>query len=154
MSEEDKIRVMKDCMNNALYGGCGMPFAFVFVIILSAMLFLSSCATRTKIEYVDRDVYHYVTKVERDTVMESVRDSVYIHEKGDTVWFEKWHTKYVDKIVERHDTCWRDSLVTEYRESVKEVVKFPKTYWWFLGISIISIIFAFVKVSRWLRTIL
>lgn len=132
--------------------GCGTPFVVAFVMLL--VMLLSSCATRTKIEYVDRDVYHYVTKVERDTVMESVHDSIHIHEKGDTVLVEKWHTKYVDKIIERHDTCWRDSIATEDKESVKEVVKYPKTYWWFLGISIISIIFAFVKVSRWLRTIL
>lgn len=134
-------------------GGClGRTLMFLMLAVVFCMAF-SSCATRTKIEYRDRDVYHYVTKVEKDTVTERVHDSVYIHERNDTVWFEKWHTKYVDKIVERHDTCWRDSVVTEYKETTKEVVKFPKTYWWFLGISIISIIFAFVKVSRWLRLI-
>ena len=149
----EKDKIIKDCMEKAMYNGCGVPTCLAVVVFIVVMFF-SSCATRTKIEYKDRDVYHYVTKVEKDTVMERVHDSVYIHERNDTVWFEKWHTKYIDKIVERHDTCWRDSLVTEYKETIKEVVKYPKTYWWFLGISIISIIFAFVKVSRWLRMIL
>lgn len=153
MTDMDKDKIIKDCMEKAMYNGCGVPTCLAVVLFIVVMFF-SSCATRTKIEYKDRDVYHYVTKVEKDTVKESVHDSVYIHEKGDSFFVERWHTKYVDKIVERHDTCWRDSLVTEYKEKTKEVVKYPKTYWWFLGISIISIIFAFVKVSRWLRTIL
>lgn len=152
MTREEYTKTV--CEETVQNGGClGRTLTLLMFAVVFCMAF-SSCATRTKIEYVDRDVYHYVTKVEKDTVMERVHDSVYIHEKGDTVWFEKWHTKYVDKIVERCDTCWRDSVVTEYKESVKEVVKFPKTYWWFLGISIISVIFAFVKVSRWLRMIL
>ena len=150
MNDIDKDKIIKECMDKAMYSGCGAPTCLA-VILFIVVMFFSSCATRTKIEYKDRDVYHYVTKVEKDTVKESVHDSVYIHEKGDTVWFEKWHTKYVDKIVERHDTCWRDSLVTKYKETTKKVVKYPKTYWWFLGISIISIIFAFIKLLKWLQ---
>lgn len=150
----DKIENMQKIWDDVNgHNGCMWPLMKVALILLFTIAMFSSCATRTKIEYRDRDVNHYVTKVEKDTIKESVHDSVYIHEKGDTIRIEKWHTKYVDKIIERHDTCWRDSVAIEYKESVKEVVKYPKTYWWFLGISIISIIFAFVKVSRWLRMI-
>lgn len=134
-------------------GGCfGRTIMLMVLAIVFCMAF-SSCATRTVVEYRDRDVYHYVTKVEKDTVTERVHDSVYIHEKNDTVWFEKWHTKYVDKIVERHDTCWRDSVVTEYKETTKEVVKIPKIYSISLWFSIICVIFAFIKLTRWLRLI-
>lgn len=121
-------------------------------------LCLSSCATRTRIEYRDRDVNHYVTNNVHDTLIIGTTDSTYVYvtTKGDTVYQTVYRerTRWRDRIVERHDTCWRDSVATEYKESVREVVKFPKTYWWFLGISIISVIFAFVKVSRWLRMIL
>lgn len=51
--------------------------------------------------------------------------------------------------VERSDSL----LSASKKETVKEVVKFPKSYWWFVGISIISFIFAFVKLLRWLRII-
>ena len=45
-----------------------------------------------------------------------------------------------------------DSLLSESKkETVKEVVKYPKSYWLFLGISIIVIIFAIIKVIRWLQ---
>lgn len=148
-SEEEKAKVMKECMEKAMYNGCGTQMMVAFALIV--ILFFSSCATRTQIEYRDRIVDHYITKVEKDTVIEKMHDSVYIHSKGDTVWFEKWHTKYVDKIVLRHDTCWRDSVVTEYKESVKEVVKIPKIFKYSLIFSILVIIFAIIKMVKWLK---
>ena len=149
--EEYTKMVWEEAVQN---GGClGRTLTLLMLAVVFCMAF-SSCATRTKIEYKDRDVYHYVTKVEKDTVTERVHDSVYIHERNDTVWFEKWHTKYVDKIVERHDTCWRDSVVTEYKETTKEIIKIPKIFWCSFVFSIIIIIFAFIKLTRWLRTIL
>ena len=123
--------------------------------IILALFLLSSCAT--KIEYRDRDVNHYITKEVHDTLREHTSDSVFekIYVRGDTVFRTKYveKTRWKDRIVEKHDTCWRDSVATEYKEITKEVVKYPKTYWWFLGISIISIIFAFVKLNKWLRII-
>ena len=125
-----------------------------FLVILC----LFSCATRTKIEYRDRDVNHYVTNTVHDTLRIETTDSTYhkIIVRNDTVYDTKYkeRTRWRDRIVERHDTLWRDSVVTEYKERVAEVVKFPKTYWWFVGISIISFIFAFVKLLRWLRIII
>lgn len=133
--------------------GCGTP---VFVAIaLFIVIAFSSCATKTRIEYRDRDVNHYITNTVHDTLIDKTTDSVYFETivKGDTVYQTKYKekTRWRDRIVERHDTCWRDSIVTEYKETTKEIVKYPKTYWWFLGISIISVIFAFIKLLKWLR---
>lgn len=68
-------------------------------IILSA--FLSACTTT---EYVTVPVTHtdtlYVTNHQRDSI--HVRDSIYVHDRGDTVWIERWHTKYVERL--RTDT--------------------------------------------------
>ena len=132
--------------------GCG---TILTVIIIAIIISLSSCATKTRIEYRDRDVHHYNTVVQHDTLREHTSDSIFerIYVKGDTVYNTKYveKTRWRERIVEKHDTCWRDSVATEYKETTKEVVKYPKTYWWFLGISIISIIFAFVKLKRWLQ---
>ena len=133
--------------------GCGSPI--VATIVITLILAFSSCATKTKIEYRDRVVDHYITKEVHDTLRENTTDSVYFEVvvKGDTVYKTKYKEKIMwrDRIVERHDTCWRDSVVTEYKEKTKEIVKYPKTYWWFLGISLISVIFAIVKIVRWLQ---
>lgn len=132
--------------------GCGAP---MFVCLIAILFLLCSCTTPTKIEYVDREVVRYVTKIQHDTLIKHTHDSVYhtVFQKGDTVYDTKYveKTRWRDRIVERHDTCWRDSVVTEYKETVKEVVKFPKTYWYAVGISFLFFIFAFIKLVRWLQ---
>ncbi len=127
-----------------------------FILVAFALLVaFTSCATSTKIEYRDRDVHHYNTIVQHDTLREHTTDSIYekIYIKGDTVYKTKYveKTRWRNRIVEKRDTCWRDSIQTEHNETIREVVKYPKTYWWLLGISIISIIFAFKKLTRWLK---
>lgn len=129
-----------------------------FILVAFALLVaFTSCATNTKIEYRDRDVHHYNTIVQHDTLRENMHDSVYVEIKtrGDTVYNTKYieRTLYKDRIVERHDTCWRDSVVTEYKETMKEVVKYPKMYWCFMGVSIIFLIFAILKLLKWLRIV-
>lgn len=125
------------------------------MIIIAIILIFSSCATKTKIEYRDRDVNHYITNTVHDTLIDKTTDSVYfeVKVKGDTVYQTKYKekTRWRDRIIERHDTCWRDSVVTKYKETVKEVTKIPKIFWVSLFISIICVIFAFIKLVRWLQ---
>lgn len=149
--EEYFIEVWSRCTRNQ---GCLPVVACVF---FAAILLFSSCATKTKIEFRDRIVDHYHTVTVHDTLREGSRDSIYheIKTVNDTVYDTKVveKTRWKDKIVEKHDTCWRDSVDIQYKEVEKEVVKYPKTYWWLLGISIISVIFAGIKLTRWLRII-
>lgn len=151
--DEYMQKIAKETLENM--NGCGWNTVRIAMVIIFAIMLLSSCATKTKIEYRDRIVDHYTTIVQHDTVREHTTDSIYekIYIKGDTVCKMKYveKTRWRDRIVEKHDTCWRDSIQTEHHETVKEVVKYPKTYWWLFGISIISIIFAFVKLFRWLQ---
>ena len=64
----------------------------LFIILAS---FLSACTTT---KYVTVAEYHtdtlYVTKHQRD--------SIHVRDRGDTVWIERWHTKYVERL--RTDT--------------------------------------------------
>lgn len=135
----------------------GKQFRFIilFIWILFGIICFTSCATKTKIEYRDRIVDNYNTIVQHDTLREHKSDSIFekIYVKGDTVYNTKYveKTRWRDRIVERHDTCWRDSVVTEYKETVKEVTKIPKLFWISMCFSILVIIFAFVKLFRWLQ---
>lgn len=127
----------------------------LFIWILFGIICFTSCATKTKIEYRDRIVDHYNTIVQHDTLRENTSDSIFekIYVKGDTVYNTKYveKTRWRDLIVERHDTCWRDSVVTEYKETTKEVTKIPKLFWISMCFSILVIIFAFVKLFRWMQ---
>ena len=133
--------------------GCGSPI--VAAIIITLILVFSSCATKTKIEYVDREVVKYETKIQHDTLINNIHDSVYhtVFQKGDTIYDTKYveKTKYRDRVVARIDTCYRDSIQTVIKESVKEKQIIPKWCYYLLVVSILFIIFAIVKVIRWLQ---
>jgi len=150
-NDELYARIMQESLMQR--NGCGQPM--LAMIIIAIILIFSSCATKKQIEYVDRDVNHYITNTVHDTLIDKTTDSVYfeVKVKGDTVYQTKYKekTRWRDRIIERHDTCWRDSVVTEYKETVKEVTKIPKIFWVSLFISIICIIFAFIKLVRWLQ---
>ena len=150
-NDELYARIMHESLTQR--NGCGQPM--LAMIIIAIVLIFSSCATKKQIEYVDREVVKYQKEVVHNTLLQHTHDSIYhtVFQKGDTVFDTKYveKTRWRDRIVEKHDTCWKDSISTEYKENTKEVVKYPKTYWWFLGISILFFIFAFVKLFRWLR---
>ena len=128
---------------------------YVLKTVLFAMtLLFFSCATRTKIEYVDREVVKYQKEVVHDTLMQHTHDSIYhtVFQKGDTVFDTKYieKTKWRDRVVVKTDTCYRDSIRTEIRESVIEKQKIPKWCYLSLGISIMFVIFAIGKFVKWL----
>ena len=151
--EEYFVRIMNRRMDN---DGC-YPKAICFCIVIAVILILSSCSVLTKTEYRDRDVNHYITNTVHDTLRIKETDSTHIETitRNDTVFQMVYRekTRWRDRIVEKHDTCYRDSVATEYKETVKEVVKYPKTYWFAIGISILFFIFAFVKLIRWTRVL-
>ena len=126
---------------------------FLFVIL--ALLLLCSCATKTKIEYVDREVVKYQKQFVHDTLIQHTHDSVLhtIIQKGDTVFDTQYivKTKYQDRVVYKADTCYRDSIQTVIKENVKEKQITPKWCYYLLVFSIIVIIFSIIKVIRWLQ---
>ena len=147
---------MQNIWEKCTDGGCLCKGVQLVVIVLLLAL-CCSCATRTTIEYRDRDVNHYITKYVHDTLRVETKDSIH-HEvivKGDTVYDTKfvYRTLWRERVVEKTDTCWRDSVVTEYKENTKEIVKYPKSYWYLLAFSIIFGIFAIIKLVRWLQTL-
>ena len=127
---------------------------FFYCLIL---LLFSSCATKTKIEYRDRIVDHYNTIVQHDTLREHTSDSIFekIYVKGDTVYNTKYveKTRWRDRVVYKTDTCYRDSVQTVIKESVKEKKIVPKWCYFCLAVCAIFIIFAIRKFIRWLQTI-
>lgn len=127
-----------------------------YLFVSLAVVMLYSCATRKSIEYVDREVIKYQKEYVHDTLVQHTHDSVYhtVFQKGDTVYNTKYveRTRWRDRIVEKHDTCWRDSIATEYKETTAEVQKIPKIFWFSMVFSIIIIIFAIIKLVQWLQT--
>lgn len=97
------------------------------ILILLAALLLSGCTRKIYVETVRTDTI-YKHQVERDSI--HIHDSIYIRDKGDTVWVERWHTAWREKL--RIDTLWQsrvDSIAVPYEvEKVVEVEK-PLSWW-------------------------
>ena len=105
-----------------IYYNLGRPpkWAYFLLFIIILILLLSSCKTieyvpkiETKIEYRDR--------IEKDTII--LKDSVYIHQIGDTVYSEKY--KYIYKEHLKVDTAYilQCDTITTIQEVEKKLSK-------------------------------
>lgn len=128
----------------------------VLVIILGLLVLWALCSC-TKTEYITvekvRKDTTYINKVQRDSIY--LHDSTFVKVAGDTVWIERWHTKWQNHL--EHDTVYKartDSVpvpypVTKYVE--KKLSWFQKTL---TGVGILSImalvIFIAFKLKRFL----
>lgn len=124
-------------------------------MVAAVVILLSACATKTKVEYVDREVVKYETKIQHDTLYNDVHDSIYhtIFQKGDTVYNTKYveHIKWKERIVCKIDTLFRDSVSIQIKENTVEKKIIPNWCYYSLVVWIILIIFAVIKVYKWTR---
>ena len=135
--------------------GCGQTM--LAMVIIAIILVFSSCATKKQIEYVDREVVKYETKIQHDTLINNIHDSVYhtVFQKGDTIYDTKYveKTKWRDRVVYKTDTCYRDSVQTITIKKTIEKQIIPKWCRYCLVVCVIFIIFAIRKLIQWLQTI-
>ena len=108
------------------YMGCGFATAGTICLLL-LLLLLASCRS---VKYVPVPEYHtdtvIVSQHHRDSIW--MHDSIYHHEKGDTILIEKWHTKYISKEV--HDTLYQSRVDSiPYPVPVTEYVEKQLSWW-------------------------
>lgn len=121
---------------------------------MCALFLLSGCATKSKIDYRDRDVVKYIKSIQHDTLINNVHDSVYnnIFTRGDTVYNFKYKERvsFKDRIVFRTDTLKKDSIQTQYKENtiIKKII--PKWCWILLVFNVFFCIFVGLKYyNKW-----
>ena len=133
-----------------------MKFEGILLVIIAIILCwaLSSCKTTeyVSVETVRTDTV-YIAHIVTDSVYQ--HDSIYIHEKGDTVWYERWHTQYRDRL--RIDTVYQarvDTIAKPYpviKEVEKKLTKTQKGLMWIGGLSLLAMfVFVVYKVKRFL----
>lgn len=108
-----------DNFKNIIKGVLG---GLAFLLVLG----LASCSPRIIERLV---VQHDTTKVVvRDSVWQYQHDSVYVREKGDTVYKYVEHIRYRDRI--KIDTFYRVKVDSVYVDRIKEVkVETPLSWW-------------------------
>ena len=137
------------------YEGCASAVAVILALVMLAVVL---CGCRTK--YITNAEYKEVPVVMHDTVAKNilridttiVKDSVYFAVKGDTIFKERYNTKWRIKVA--HDTINKvvENPVEVVRNSVKtETKEVNRTYWWQKVLMIIggaSRIYLFIQIYK------
>lgn len=113
MSNEDKIveYLARMC--------CIIIFGIIFAVILAM------CSSCTRTVYIPQTTIQrdsiYITQYKRDSIY--MRDSIFQWLKADTMYIERWHTKYVERLS-------IDTLYIEKNDTIREAyaVEKPLTY--------------------------
>lgn len=95
-----------------------------FTVLCLLAVFLTGCSPKviTQTEY--KTDIQYRDSWRTDSVY--VRDSIFIRERGDTVYVDRWHTAWRDREVVRTDTVMRCDTVR--RETVRRERYVPGFY--------------------------
>lgn len=82
-----------------------ITYLAIFMVGLALMLSVVSCSPKTI--YVPDVHYEYITKTDTFIKIDSVsvKDSIYVTQKGDTVRIERWRVEYRDR--------WREKIVRD-----------------------------------------
>lgn len=117
------------------------------ILVALPFLFLIACKTRTVYVPVESFRVEYINRTERDSIHHY--DSIFVREKGDTLWCEKYKYLYRDRF--RTDTlCVTDTIripypVTETKE-VNRLTSFQSFQIW-LGRIVLFLIIAWISWS-------
>ena len=132
--------------------GCRSFLSIAAAVLILLMLCLLCGCGSTRVVTVEtvRTDTTYITRHERDSI--HVHDSIRIHEAGDTVRIDRWHTKYIESI--KHDTTYiakTDSVPVPYPVEVEVPARLT---WWqririYAGGIALSLIGIWLFVKAW-----
>ena len=99
-----------------------MKKQIIILSVFAALLFTSGCSPRILVREVVRD--SLIVRTELDSVYLYEKDSIFIKQKGDTVFFERFSIRYKDKLIEKKDTTYINKV------EIKEVAVPAQLNWW------------------------
>ena len=126
MTQDNYFDDDRDDMMRAFIRAILAIFTFMFFLFILSLI--AGCKSHERVvvvETVRADTLRLSHNI-RDSVW--LHDSIYIRDKGDTMWIERWHTRWRDRTV--HDTTYiskTDSVPVPYPVEVK--VPKPLAWW-------------------------
>ncbi len=118
MTQDNYFDDDRDDMMRAFIRAILAIFTFMFFVFMLSLI--EGCKSHERVvvvETVRADTLRLSHNI-RDSVW--LHDSIYIRDKGDTMWIERWHTRWRDRTV--HDTTYvskTDSVHVPYPVEVK-----------------------------------
>ncbi len=116
--------------------------------LFAALLFFSGCSPRILVREVVKD--SIIVRTTLDSVYLYEKDSIFVKQSGDTVFWERWSIRYKDKIIEKKDTTYINNV------EIKEVAvpaqlncwqKWQiRSFWWLFGVVAIVVVWQVIKI--------
>ena len=106
---------------------------FIIILLVSLLLLTAySCRTRklSSTQYLRDTVYVNHNSVQRDSVFVLKHDSVIVRMSGDTVFIDRFHTNFKDRILTKTDTSIKYQEHVAYKDVVREKLVEKKLSWW------------------------
>ena len=99
-----------------------MKKQIIILSLFTALFFISGCSPRILVREVVKD--SLIVRTVLDSVYLYEKDSIFVKQKGDTVWLERWSIRYKDKLIEKKDTAYINNV------EIKEVPVPAELNWW------------------------
>ena len=99
-----------------------MKKQIIILSLFAAIIFISGCSPRIVVHESVRDSLIVRTKL--DSVYLYEKDSIFVKQKGDTVFFERFSIRYKDKLIYKKDTTYINKI------EIKEVAVPAQLNWW------------------------
>ena len=122
-----------------------MKKIFFLLVILSAI----GCRSTVYVPTVTvKDSLVYVNHIQKDSIYSYFHDSIYIHQKGDTVFVSKFHDTVKYRNVIKTDTVNSKFYINKEKTvTVNVLTKFQKVMMWLSGLlSLLLIVFIVLKI--------
>ncbi len=124
-----------------------MKKQIIILSLFTALLFISGCSPRILVREVVKD--SLIVRTTLDSVYLYEKDSIFVKQKGDTVFLERWSIRYKDKIIEKKDTTYINNV------EIKEVAVPAqlnwwqrwqiRSFWWLFGVVAIVVVWQVIK---------
>ena len=125
-----------------------MKKQIIILSLFAALFFASGCSPLVLVREVVRD--SLIVRTTLDSVYLYEKDSIFVKQKGDTVWLERWSIRYKDKLIEKKDTTYINNV------EVKEVAVPAqlnwwqrwqiRSFWWLFGVVVVVIAWQVIKI--------
>ena len=125
-----------------------MKKQIIILSLFSALLFASGCSPRILVREVVRD--SLIVRTVLDSVYLYEKDSIFVKQKGDTVWLERWSIRYKDKLIEKKDTAYINKVEVKEVAVPAELNWWQKwqirSFWWLFGVVVIVVAWQVIKI--------
>ena len=110
--------------------------------MLLTAFWLSACHTVQTLS--DTTANHFTAHIQRDSIY--LHDSVFVHIRADTVFQERWHTRWRDRIVQHTDTVQVETTRTE----TVQVRYVPSFYKYCTAFAFLVLLVLLLRLAWWL----